>query len=320
MKSFSFLLRREFWENRGAFFTLPLGIGGFFVFIAVAALTAAATFIEEIDGERFMLTKAVAEIKKVDPATLDVVWNLNLLGTSAIFHMVLLFVVFFYLLGSLYDDRRDRSILFWKSLPISDANTVLSKLVAGSLLAPALWVAAIAITQTTLLLITTIVFWLSDIPVYDYLWGPADPLETWLLLLASYAVQAFWMLPVWGWALLASSFARSKPFLWAVAPPVLLAVAYTWINATQYLRIDFSVWTMIGNRILGGVVPIQFNIEGDNVQIGSMRFTDDDVTELPITWGTLLERFTWPDMWWGILFGVVFIALAIYIRRYRDES
>ncbi|MEM6576346.1 MAG: hypothetical protein AAF736_18875, partial [Pseudomonadota bacterium] len=96
LSSFGMLLKREFWENRGSFWTLPLGIGGFFVFVTVALLTALSTVINEIDGEKFLLTRAVAAIKEVPKDQLDVLWDLNLLGSSAIYHLILLFVVFFY--------------------------------------------------------------------------------------------------------------------------------------------------------------------------------------------------------------------------------
>ncbi|MEM9532089.1 MAG: hypothetical protein AAGA23_14345 [Pseudomonadota bacterium] len=317
--SFSTLLKREFWEHRGAFWTLPLGIGGFIVFVTIAILTALATVISEIDGEKFLLTNAVARIKEIEPDKLDVLWDLNLLGSSAIYHLVLLFVLFFYFLGALYDDRRDRSILFWKSLPVSDAVTTISKLVAGSLMAPVFWVTAIALMHIAMMIVFSVLFLASDIPVYQYLWGPADPIRMWAYLLVAYFVQAFWLLPVWGWALLASSFARSKPFLWAVAPPVLIGIVYSWIQATR-LRIDWDYWRIIGERLLGGAVPISTDFSDGTVRVGSLRFTDDDVVQAPATWSTLFERFATPDMWWGIVFGVVCLALAIYIRRFRDDS
>ena len=51
------------------------------------------------------------------------------------------FVVFFYCLGSLYDERKDRSVLFWKSLPVSDRDTVLSKALSALVVAPTLAIA-----------------------------------------------------------------------------------------------------------------------------------------------------------------------------------
>ncbi|MFK7955110.1 MAG: hypothetical protein AB8B96_03370 [Lysobacterales bacterium] len=319
IKSFVVLLKREFWEHRGAFWTLPLGIGAFFVFVTVAALTALVTVIDEIDGEKFLLTKAVGAIREVPPQELEVLWDINLLGVSGIYHLILLFVVFFYFLGSLYDDRRDRSILFWKSLPVSDAKTTLSKLVSGAVVAPIFWVAAIALMHLAMLAIASVLFISSDIPVYEYLWGPADPLKIWGFMLAAYLVQAFWMLPVWGWALLASAFARSKPFLWAVAPPVLLGIVYEWIKVTQ-LRFDFNYWRILGERLIGGVVPMDFEVENGSVSVGTLNFDGDGITETPATFATIFGRFAEADMWWGIAFGVACIAAAIYIRRYRDDS
>lgn len=318
--SFVMLLKREFWEHRGSFWTLPLGIGAFFVFVTVAVLTALTTVIDEIDGEKFLLTKAIGAIKDVGPEELDVIWDINLLGSSAIYHLILLFVVFFYFLGALYDDRRDRSILFWKSLPVSDTKTALSKLVAGAFLAPALWVAAIALMHLVMMVIISVLFLFSDIPVYQYLWGPADPVNIWAFMLAAYFVQAFWMLPVWGWALLASAFARSKPFLWAVAPPVLLGIVYQWISATQYLSFDISYWRILGERLIGGVVPLDFEIENGSLSVGTLSFDGENVVQTPANWSSVFDRFTHADMWWGVLFGIVCIAAAIYIRRYRDDS
>ncbi len=320
INSFIMLLKREFWEHRGSFWTLPLGIGAFFVFVTVAALTALSTVINKIDGEKFLLTKAVGAIRDIPADELDVVWDLNLLGSSAIYHLILLFVLFFYFLGALYDDRQDRSFLFWKSLPVSDAKTTISKLVAGSLLAPALWVAAIALMHLTMMLVISVLFFFSDIPVYQYLWGPADPINIWAFLLAAYMVQAFWMLPVWGWALLASSFARSKPFLWAVAPPVLLGIVYQWISMTQFLSLDFNYWRILGQRLIGGVVPLDFEIENGSFNVGTLSFNGDAITQTPANWSQAFNRFSDPDMWWGIGFGVICVAAAVYIRRYRDES
>ena len=319
IKSFVILLKREFWEHRGAFWTLPLGIGAFFVFVTIASLTALVTVIDEIDGEKFLLSRAIGAIREVSPQEQAVLWDINLLGMSGIYHLILLFVMFFYFLGALYDDRRDRSILFWKSLPVSDTKSTLSKLVAGSIMAPIFWVAAIALMHLAMLAIASILFISSDIPVYQYLWGPADPIKIWGIMLAAYFVQAFWMLPIWGWALLASAFARSKPFLWAVAPPVLLGIVYQWISVTQ-LQLNFNYWRILGERIIAGVVPMDFEVENGSLSVGTLNFDGDGVTETPATFANIFGRFAEADMWWGIAFGVVCIAGAIYIRRYRDDS
>jgi ABC-2 type transport system permease protein len=320
MKAFGFMMRREFWENRGGFLIAQLSIGGFIVGSALLAISAAAILVTEVNGNEFMLSQVFGKLGEVDLGQLDKIANTVLFATTGIFNVALFFIVFFYLLGSLYDDRRDRSILFWKSLPISDAKTVASKLVAATVLAPVLCVFAIALTHLALMIIATFLAWNAGLGAWEYVWGPADPINVWLLMLGAYAVQALWMLPVWGWLLLASAFAKSKPFLWAVVPPIMLAIMQSWFNFTRYFRWnDNWVWMMIGERMLGGVVPLAINIDGNDLQVGREGFNDDAMDPL-ITWNGLLERFSDVDLWWGLLVAAVFISAAIWIRRYRDDS
>jgi ABC-2 type transport system permease protein len=320
MNAFMFLMRREFWENRGAFLIAPLSIGGFFVGSALLAISAAAILVTEINGNEFLLGEAFAKLKDVELPDLDKAADVALFSLTAIFNVALFFIVFFYLLGSLYDDRRDRSILFWKSLPVSDAKTVASKLVAATILAPVLCVFAIAVTHLALMTIATFMAWNAGLGAWEYVWGPADPLDVWALMLGAYAVQALWMLPVWGWLLLASAFAKSKPFLWAVVPPITLAVMQSWFNLTRYFRWDDNwVWMVIGERMLGGVVPLAIQIDGEEFQVGSSEFNDDGF-DSPISWSGLGERFSDPDLYWGLIVAAVFVAAAVWIRRYRDDA
>lgn len=320
MKAFGFMMRREFWENRGGFLIAPLSIGGFIVGSALLAISAAAILVTEVNGNEFMLSQVFGKIGEIDLSDIDKFANAALFTVTGIFNVALFFIVFFYLLGSLYDDRRDRSILFWKSLPISDAKTVASKLVAATVLAPVLCVFAIALTHLALMIIATFLAWNAGLGAWEYVWGPADPVNVWLLMLGAYAVQALWMLPVWGWLVLASAFAKSKPFLWAVVPPIMLAIMQSWFNFTRYFRWnDNWVWMMIGERMLGGVVPLAINIDDNDFQVGREGFNDDAMDPL-ITWNGLLERFSDVDLWWGLLVAAVFISAAIWIRRYRDDS
>ena len=267
-----------------------------------------------------MLSQIFGQLKDVDLTDLDKIANVALFTITGIFNVALFFIVFFYLLGSLYDDRRDRSILFWKSLPISDAKTVASKLAAATVMAPLLFVFAIALTHMALMIIATFMVWNAGLGAWEYIWGPADPLDVWLLMIGAYAVQALWMLPVWGWLLLASAFAKSKPFLWAVVPPVMLAIMQSWFNLTRYFRWDDNwVWMVIGERMLGGVVPLAISIDDNDLQVGREGFNEANNDPL-ITWSGLLERFSDPDIWWGLLVAGIFITAAIWIRRFRDDS
>lgn len=320
MNAFMTLVRREFWENRGAFLTTPMVVGAILVFLALLTISGAAVLVEKVNGQEFVLAKAIEGLRSVDTQELDLFWDVNLLGISALFNAVLFFVVFFYLLGALYDDRKDRSILFWKSLPISDSATVLSKLIAAAILAPLLTIGVLAATQIVLMIIGTILLWHGGLNIWTYLWGPADPIYVWVLLLAAYIVQAFWMLPIWGWLLLTSAFARGKVFLWAVVPPILIGLFMSWFRITQYLRFDDHWWwKMLAERFFGGVVPVAMSI-GDDAQVGLVSLNQATTSGLPISFAALGRRFGDPDLWWGVVIGGLFITGAIFIRRYRDDT
>src|SRR5437867_8784109 len=73
--------------------------------------------------------------------------------------MMLIFTAFivgvFYCLDSLHGERRDRSILFWKSLPVSDLTTLLSKVTIPLAVLPLVTFAIVVVTQFIMLLIST---------------------------------------------------------------------------------------------------------------------------------------------------------------------
>ena len=128
------LLLREFWENKGAFRTTPLVIGGIYiVFLLMAIFTTS-----HVDNDLYTFKEAVQIIAARPAEFRGMVMYQAMLGSSVFFTAVMSFVIFFYLLGSLYDDRKDRSILFWKSLPASDALTMASKLLSAMVRHPCL--------------------------------------------------------------------------------------------------------------------------------------------------------------------------------------
>lgn len=317
-KAFIWLLKREFWENRGAFLTLPLGIGGFIVFVTLAILTAAGTMIEEIDGERFMLTKAVTAIKEIPPEQLDALADLNLLGSSAIFHMVLLFVVFFYMLGALYDDRRDRSILFWKSLPLSDTQTVLSKVISALIVAPLIAVIAGIITMFGFMLVISIVALMHGGSPMTLIWGPASPLTLAAGHLAWIPVYALWALPTAGWLLLCSAWARSKPFLWAVMLPLFAGVIVSTTKVMPLIGLTTGwFWQNIVGRLLLGGVPGTDLVYRLSAEEGTRRDLESVVSLMSPA--SQLKSLAMPELWIGAAVGAVFIVLAIRLRKRAGE-
>src|SRR5262249_29145578 len=143
------------------------------------------------------------------------------------FDIIMVFVVFFYLLDSLYADRRDRSVLFWRSMPVSDTRTVLSKLATGMLALTGITLAATIAADLIGILFEVIsgAFVEHSIVLLKH---PLALLEGWGTLLYALVAQAIWFLPFFGWWMLASAWAKKAPFLWAMLPPALL-MFFEWL-------------------------------------------------------------------------------------------
>ena len=318
MKTYITLLRRELWENRGSFMTTPVVIGGLILFIAIVGAGVGLYFGEKIDPDGYTVKEGIQQLNNIAPDEIPearVFFTAGLWGVTAILNLGLTFVIFFYLLGALYDDRRDGSVMFWRSLPVSDLATVLSKLLAAIILAPAVTLACIIITHVGLLLIGAVIGKLHGLDVLPFL-GIANPVPIWPKLFVAYLLQGLWALPVYGWLLLVSSAARSKPFLWAFLPPLLIGVL---IGALKFARtFSFDGYFLIEQffaRLFMGVLPIAVQIDDEGVSVG-----DSEAPLEVVTYETLFRRLLDSELWIGVLVGAAFIAAAIYVRRYRTDN
>src|SRR5262249_1917646 len=149
---------------------------------------------------------------------------------------------FFYCLDALYGERRDRSILFWKSLPVSDLTAVLSKAIIPLAILPAVIFVVAFITQFSMLLLRTVV--LLPIRLPGTSWANFNLLRESVVLLYGLIVIALWHAPIYGWALLVSGIARRATFLWAVLPPLAMGIFEKITFNTSYFA------SMLKNRLL----------------------------------------------------------------------
>src|SRR3954454_17600999 len=142
---------------------------------------------------------------------------------AAIMIILTVFVVgFFYCLDALYGERRDRSVLFWKSLPVSDVTTVLSKAIVTLVILPIVIFGVAVVTQFIMLLISSAV--LAPSGLAGTTWANFNLARESVVLLYGLIVIALWHAPIYGWALLVSGIARRATFLWAVLPPIALSI------------------------------------------------------------------------------------------------
>jgi ABC-2 type transport system permease protein len=271
-------IRRELWEYRS---------------IYIAPLAAAAVVL---CGFLIALPHHMRGVRTLDRAheVLDRPYELAaalIMGTAFI-------VGIFYSLDALYGERRDRSIYFWKSLPVSDLVTVLSKVTIPLIILPLLSFAIAIVTQFVMLLLSSVVLLGSGLSVGTF-WARMSFFHMSLMLLYHLlTVHGLWYAPLYGWLLLVSAWARRAPFIWAFLPP-------------------FVIWGVekiaFGTSYFGAM--LQYRLTGP--QIPTTRAPADTLMDM-VSALTPAQFFSTPGLWIGLAISAAFLAAAVRLRRFRE--
>jgi ABC-2 type transport system permease protein len=322
MKTMKWLLRREFWEHKGSFFWAPVAVaaamiifigGGFMYSMAFGGpehIQFDGRNVVDIQGFPAAMRYKIAHIAAS-----------SYMAVAAPLFIVLPVVVFFYCLSALYDDRRDRSILFWKSLPLSDRDTVVSKAVTALLVAPLITIVIAVATSIVLLVLGMIGTAGKGLNLFGPVLTEPNLYLSPLYLLAFLPLYMLWALPTVGWLLLVSSWARSKVFLWAVGIPLVTVVLLKWFNflmgpiTNSVIDVDWFVDQVV-MRGLGGLVPGLWLVATD---LSPFENTDQGVDPLLLL-GQSYQTLATPGVWLGVAAGVAMLYGAMRLRRYRDEG
>ena len=309
------LVKREFWENKGAIRTTPLVIGGFYI---VAMLMGVIT-LSHFDADGYTTKMAVDELSKMSSEMRQEVLFQGGLGSSVFFTVVMSFVIFFYLLGALFDDRKDRSILFWKSLPASDTLTIASKLLTAMVLIPLSFLAVLILTHLLAGIILVITIAIADGNPWTLFISDASPFKVWGLIAASWFANSIWALPMYGWLLLVSSFAPRVPLLFATLPPLIFSVLQGWIKFLQTFTLKNNLGLVIKDWFFNSpaILTAEMGENEAGIALGVPLTGDFDHA---VTLGNMLDRLFSLQMLAGLLVAVVFLAGALWFRRRATES
>lgn len=282
-RSLYWSVQRELWENRS-------------IYIAPLAVATVILFGFLIGTIRLHAKMRAA---LVDPAHQLKAIHMPYDVTAALVIATAFITGLFYSLDALYGERRDRSILFWKSLPVADLTTVLSKASIPLLVLPLVTFAVIVATQTIIALVSSVA-WPNSGLTAAMMWAQLPLFKMWLALLYSLAAIALWHAPLYGWLLLVSGWARRTTFLWAVLPLFAISVtekiAFNTLHFAELLKYGLIGW---------------FFRAYDPLSMG--RATMDPLQAL--TPGKFLST---PGLWIGLLFAAVFLVAAARLRRYRE--
>jgi ABC-2 type transport system permease protein len=283
-RPFYWSVRRELWENR-SIYVAPLIVTGFVLFGSLIRVITLPRRLQALPAD--------------DPAKL----HAALIGPFSVAPAPIMFatiiVGLYYALDALYGERRDRSILFWKSLPVSDLTTVLSKASIPLVVLPLIAFVLSVATTAFMLVVGSAV--LSASPVGPgRLWAELRYFQQVFIMFYGLTVHALWFAPIYGWLMLVSAWARRAPFLWAVLP--LFAV-----SAVERVTFNTSYFvSMLGYRFIGAMREafiLEPGADGDFnriTQLDPLRF------------------LTSPGLWLGLVLAAAFFAAAVRLRRHRD--
>src|SRR3984893_2416772 len=271
-------VRRELWEYR-CIHHQPLAVAAIFLFGFLINMTS--------------LRHRMHGVWTLDPAqqheALDMPYEFAaglIMGTAFI-------VGIFYSLDALYGERRDRSILFWKSLPVSDLIAVLSKLTIPLVILPLLSFAISLATQFIMLLLSSAILAGSGVNIAA-LWAEVSFFHVSIVLLYHLlTVHGLWYAPLYGWLLLVSAWARRAPFVWAFLPPfVICEVEKIAFNTSHFLA-------LLQDRLLG-----------PGGSMAAHHHQKDFMTTL------IPDRFfSTPGLWIGLVIAAACLAAAVRLRR-----
>jgi ABC-2 type transport system permease protein len=277
-------VRRELWENRSIYLAPLMGIG----FILFGFLISTIRLPQRMRG-----LSALTPSRQHDLVGMPY-------SVAAGLTVVMAFIVgFFYCLDALHGERRDRSILFWKSLPVSDRTTVLAKASIPLVVLPLLSLAIILTAQLIMLLVSTTVL-VGNGMNPAVLWTRLPLFQMTLALVYSLIAIALWHAPIYAWLLLVSGWAKRATFLWAVMPLLVIAAFERGAFGTSV------VGKFLKNRLIGWFTQsFAFNTGGG------------DPSE-PLSLVTPGKFLSTPGLWIGLIFAAVFLAAAVRMRRNRE--
>jgi ABC-2 type transport system permease protein len=277
-------VRRELWEGRSLYIA-PIVTASVLMFgFLVSTLTLPSRMQRIAVLEAWKQPAAVAKPFSIVAALIII--STFLVGA-------------FYCIEALYGERRDRSLLFWKSLPVSDLTSVLAKLSIPLLVLPAIAFVLVLVCHVFMLAVSTVVLLARD-PGPGLLWAHLPIFRMTLIMAYGLIVHALWHAPLYAFLLFVSGWARRTPFLWVMLPPVLLLALEKGAFHTLAFR------SFLGRRLTGAMsVAFASGQDGDVLRLSQL---------------TPLRFLGSPGLWAGLAVAALLVAATVYLRRHREPA
>jgi len=298
------LVKREIWEHRSLYVT-PAVVGLVLILTGLTALVFASGYQEIVDIFIVGAQNIAGEAER--RAAMFAV----LIGNTFPFLFAGAILTIFYTLDSLYAERKNKSILFWRSLPITDAETVISKFLTAALAIPLIASVVIIVTHLLVLLIAGIFISVEGGSSMFLIWKSAPIFDFWAGMLVIMILLPIWFSPFIGWFLFVSAWTKRSPLLMASLPLIMVPTLEYWVFRT-HLVADAMQTRFEQLPMFKGIDPEIFFNERELIA------SADAISLIGIIdIGNFLAS---PQMWAGVIVCGLFLTAAIYVRRYRDDS
>lgn len=278
VRQYGTLIWRELLEHKNLFFGGPAVLAA----LILAGMAWIANFGSQ-DVIAVLLVRAGTITEGMSGSALAPL----LMPLSIPFVIALYLCLLSYLINTLYQDRRDQSILFWQSMPVSNLKTVTSKLITACFVAPLFMVAVVLVVLLVLAFAISVLASLNDVDTVGLGQMLSAIANCGLLIYLTIVLASLWLFPTVGWLLLFSAFARSQPLLWAICTFILVTLLEGFVFDSQYL----ANWA--------------------ESRSGFYRY-------LVLQPGDFVDRLFTYDMLFGIALGAMVITGATYMRRFID--
>ena len=293
------MIRREIQEHKLAFIYAPFAVA-LVLCLVIASVYFGVTDIQtdefnfstEIYDEEYQegMLQATSEAK-----TRVIRAGLIVIGLPII--LIAGFGLLAYSLSTFADERKDRSLIFWRSMPVSDLTTVLSKLLFVIFVVPLLILPNIILLQLVAMLSASIYFVTNDIVPFGYLWT-SFLLTDWFRIIFSLWAQGLWSLPIFLWLMFAGTYAR-RPLVGA-AVPLVVAIVLEGIILRSNLVLEF-----IENRL-------GFWSRADSFPLPIEEIRVVDISNISLMLST--QAF-----WVGMIASALLISAIVYTRSTNND-
>jgi ABC-2 type transport system permease protein len=298
VRPFYWSLKREVWENRSIYIA-PIAVA------AIMFVSALINLVSIPDG-----TIPFHRLLEVSPHYFRIA-SISLYSVIVVILGITAGIVgWFYCLDALYGERRERSVLFWKSLPVSDTTAVLSKVLTGMVVVPLIALVVGIALYLVLMLLASIVLMANGVNG-ALLFANSAFGELLVVNVYVATVAILWSAPLYAWAMFVSSWVRRATFLWALLPPAAIGLAEGLAFNTQRFT------AMIGKRLSGGI-EYAFVESAHAIDTKEFRLQPENFPDSLLSLLDPARFLSQPGLWIGLVIAAAFIAASIWMRRYRE--